>query len=92
MHGYVHLGHCRHFVSQRSALLNTKGEFWTEMQSSDCAFDLAILLLLVTLSFNVDMHWSHVWTSLESIFNGCTLHSGLFSLVDSKQKLIAFEI
>lgn len=68
-------------------LLHWNAEFWL------CtSFGLAMLLSLVTLSFNVDIHLPRVWTCLESIFSGCTLHSGLFSLLDSKQKLIAFEI
>lgn len=53
-----YFGHCRRFIVWRSLLLNIKGEFCTEIQSSDCAlhFGLSMLLTLVTLSFNVDVH------------------------------------
>lgn len=42
MHRCVHLGHCRHPVTQRASLLNTKADFCTEMQSSDCALPLVL--------------------------------------------------
>lgn len=60
-------------------LLNSKGEFCTEMWSSDCAlhFDLSMLLSLVTLSFNVDIHLGACLDLPGKHLEGCALNSGL---------------
>lgn len=81
LHRHVCLipGPCRHFVIRQSVLLNSKSEFCTEMQSSDCAlhFDLSMVLSLVTLSFNVDIHLGTRLDLPGKHFEGCVLNSGL---------------